>query len=308
METKTCQFCGTPLEENAVVCTNCGRLPEQVSPAQQPQPAQPNQQPVKQTSGLAVASLVLGIIAIIFSLIPIIRVIVYVLAPLALVFGLIPLIKKQSMGVSVAGVAIAAVALVLTIVFQAATFAAVDKAVDSLGNSVSDSVSDDSPEKNVQKETPTQPKKQKQMTASELEAEIAKQEVRVTSTKYTVQNKDYKVLYPDLLQAIITNGSTVDIQDVVIAYVAWDKNNLPVEIETSNILSDEAYIKRASATVNLVPGGTWGRESGLELASDCSDIATFKAIVCEYTDFDGKTWENPLYDQWCEIYEGKRLS
>ena len=96
------------------------------------------QQPVKKTSGLGVAALVLGIIAIVFSLIPIIRVVAYVLAPLAFIFGLISLIKKKSVGVAVVGVILAIAAIVLTVVFQAATIAAVDKAVDELDSAMSD--------------------------------------------------------------------------------------------------------------------------------------------------------------------------
>lgn len=96
------------------------------------------QQPVKKTSGLGTAALVLGIIAIVLSFIPIIRVLVYVLGPLAFIFGLISLIKKRSVGVAVAGVILAIAAVVLTIVLQAATIAAVDSAVKELDNVVSD--------------------------------------------------------------------------------------------------------------------------------------------------------------------------
>lgn len=274
---------------------------------QQPEISQ-TPQPVKKTSGLGTAALVLGIIAIVLSFIPIIRVIVYVLGPLALIFGLISWIQKKSVGVAATGTIMGALAIILTILLQIATVAAVDHAVKKTFGEDETSVVSEASEEGVVSEVVTQPQTQKQMTAAELEAELAKQEVRVTSTKYVIQDETYKYLYPDALRAIVKNDSPVDIRDVELAYAAWDKNNLPVKIKTNNFTDNANYISRASGEINLVSGGTWGSDSGLKLAADCPDISKIKAIVREYTDFDGNTWENPLYEQWLEIYEGKKLS
>ncbi len=56
-----------------------------------------------QSNGLAVASLVLGILSILFAWIPIIGLIAWILAPLGLVFGLVALGKPVGKGMAIAG-------------------------------------------------------------------------------------------------------------------------------------------------------------------------------------------------------------
>ena len=40
---------------------------------------------------------------------------------------------------------------------------------------------------------------------------------------------------------------------------------------------------------------------------DCG-VDTFKAVVVSYTTFEEKTWENPDYKAFCDLYGGKRLA
>lgn len=149
----------------------------------------------------------------------------------------------------------------------------------------------------------------KKMTAAELDAAIAGQEVYVSSTKYLVQHEEYKSLYPDMLQAIIQNNSSLDIKNAVVAFVAWDANNLPVKIEGKYDFGNTAYVKQCNfSDINLVPGKSFGSDSGMALSSDMSGIKKIKAIVVSYESFDGDQWENPLYETWVEMYEGKRYS
>ncbi len=144
-------------------------------------------------------------------------------------------------------------------------------------------------------------------STSELEALIEKQEVRVIDTMYTVQHDEYKSLYPDMLQAIIQNDSSVDIRDAVIAFVAWDENNLPVKIAGTYDYNGGTYIKRVNYdAINLTAGGTYGHNSGLEIDEN-NNIKTVKAIVVSYTTFENETWENPYYETWCELNEAKKL-
>jgi hypothetical protein len=56
-----------------------------------------------QGNGLAVASLVLGILSILFAWIPIIGMIAWILAPLGLVLGLVGLSKPAGKGMAIAG-------------------------------------------------------------------------------------------------------------------------------------------------------------------------------------------------------------
>lgn len=77
-----------------------------------------NQQPIYQPApqlqrgnGLAITGLVLGLCALLFSLIPLIGVIAWVLAPLGLIFGIIGLRARK--GMAITGIATSAVALVI---------------------------------------------------------------------------------------------------------------------------------------------------------------------------------------------------
>lgn len=140
-----------------------------------------------------------------------------------------------------------------------------------------------------------------------LLAQIEEQEFRVISTKYVVQDEKYKSLYPDMLQAVLRNDTLYDIKNASVAFVAWDKNNLPVKIKGSTDFSDGSYIKLVNySDINLIPGATYGESSGFSVDENCA-IATFKAIVVTYESFNGDTWENPLYDEWCTLYEGVKL-
>ncbi len=142
---------------------------------------------------------------------------------------------------------------------------------------------------------------------AELLGQLEQQELKVTETKYTIQDENYKSLYPDLLQAVLKNDTEFDIKNAVIAFVAWDENKLPVKIKGNMDFSDGSYVKLVNySDINLVPGNTYGSESGFEL-DEHHTIETFKAIVVSYETFDGTTWDNPLFDDWKKLYEGKKI-
>lgn len=83
-------------------------------------------------SGLAVASLVLGIIAICTFFIPIINVISLILAFLAFIFGLISVIRRAGTGQAVAGLVLGIISILLTILMIVSTVDTVNDAVDAL--------------------------------------------------------------------------------------------------------------------------------------------------------------------------------
>lgn len=146
------------------------------------------------------------------------------------------------------------------------------------------------------------------MTSEELEAALLNEPMYIQSTKYVVQDTRYKSLYPDMLQAIVKNNSGGDIKNAVVAFVAWDSNGFPVKIETRYSYSGGSYVIQCNySDINMVDGATYGKNSGLTLDSDTAAIATFKAIVVSYEDFDGNTWNNPHYDIWEEMYADKKL-
>ena len=157
--------------------------------------------------------------------------------------------------------------------------------------------------------TTTKPEisKEPAMTEDKLLSQIDAQELKVIKTKYVVQDEVYKSLYPDMLQAVIQNDTSYDIKNAIVAFVAWDNNNLPVKIKGSFDFSGGAYIVEVNYDdINLVPGEKFGESSGYEIDENCN-IKTIKAIVVSYETFDGTTWENPLYEDWRELYEGVKL-
>lgn len=146
------------------------------------------------------------------------------------------------------------------------------------------------------------------LSAKDLEAKLKEQPIFVVSTDYLVQSDEYKALYPDMLSAVFQNTSGKEIKNATIAYAAWDKNNLPVKIIGQFDFNGGDYIRQVGYDdVNMVDGATYGDDSGYSLSEDCKNIKTVKAIVADYTDFDGNTWENPYYDSWVSVYENKKL-
>ena len=130
----------------------------------------------------------------------------------------------------------------------------------------------------------------------------------VSEARLLVQSEEYKSLYPDVLQAILVNNTQSDIKDAVVAFVAWDENNLPVLLKGQFDYNPASYVRRASYTgINMVPGSTYGENTGMRLDESIKGIVTVKAIVVSYVTFDGETWENPEYAQFIEEYEGKKL-
>lgn len=147
------------------------------------------------------------------------------------------------------------------------------------------------------------------MTSEELDALLLEQPMYVESTNYVVQSDEYKTLYPDMLQAMIKNNSGTDVKNAVVAFVAWDNNGFPIKIFSSGVDLHGAYIKVVNyGDVNMTNGSSFGSDSGFSIDADKCDIATFKAIVVSYDDFDGNTWNNPYYDTWVGMYSDKKLS
>ncbi|WP_243278273.1 DUF5780 domain-containing protein [Clostridium paraputrificum] len=147
----------------------------------------------------------------------------------------------------------------------------------------------------------------KDLTAEELNSELNKQPMTIIKTQYVVQDEEYKSLYPDFLNVILKNNSGTDIKDASVGFVAWDKNNFPVKIIGDIDFSDGNYFVPVKFDdVNMVNGATFGEEGGYMISKD-NNIAKFKAIVISYTDFNGNTWNNPLLDDFKNLYVDKKL-
>ncbi len=146
------------------------------------------------------------------------------------------------------------------------------------------------------------------LSEEELNEQLSAQEVRIIDSNYIVQDDQYKALYPDMLQVTLQNGTDKDIKDAVVAFVAWDAAGLPVKIRASLKSSGGAYIQHVDYDdINLSAGSTFGENSGFSVDEGCG-IETFKAIIVSYETFEGETWDNPLYKDWCALYEGVKLT
>lgn len=144
--------------------------------------------------------------------------------------------------------------------------------------------------------------------AEQANEQDAEGELRVSEARLVVRSEEYKALYPDVLQAILVNDTEYNIKDVVVAYMAWDENNLPVLLKGQFDFNAASYVRRASYSgVNMVPGSTYGENTGMAIDESVKGIVTVKAIVASYETFDGATWTNPEYDQYIEQYAGKIL-
>lgn len=108
------------------------------APAPQYYPGTPA--PQKPSNGLGVAALVLGIVAILFSFIPIINFVAYIAGILAVIFGIIALVKKAPKGMPVTGLILGIVAIALASIINAITAAA----VVSVSNSVDQAIASES--------------------------------------------------------------------------------------------------------------------------------------------------------------------
>lgn len=149
-----------------------------------------------------------------------------------------------------------------------------------------------------------------ELSAEKLEEVLLQQPCYVKRTRYIVQEEDkqYKTLYPDILSAIIKNNAKTEIKSVVVAFAAWDKNNLPIKLIGQYDFSGGSYVQQCNfEDVNLLNGETFGKNSGMAINKDTADIEEFKAIVVSYTDFDENIWENPYYENWLSVYENQKL-
>lgn len=80
----------------------------------------------KKNTGLGIAGLVLGIIAVIFCFIPYINVISYIMGGLALIFGIISLVSKKSKnGLPIAAIILSVIAFIIASTMNTATTEAI---------------------------------------------------------------------------------------------------------------------------------------------------------------------------------------
>ncbi|MHC6219827.1 hypothetical protein [Arthrobacter sp. MMS24-S77] len=108
-------------------------MTEPLAPYTQPAPVAPVEAKPSKGSGFGTAALVLGILAIVFSIIPIAGFIAFLLGPLAIIFGVIGLTRKFSKkGTSAAGLILGVLSVIVAIIVTAIIAAAAQSVSDSV--------------------------------------------------------------------------------------------------------------------------------------------------------------------------------
>ena len=73
--------------------------------------------PYQQTNGLGIAALITGIIALVLSIIPLIGIISWLLAPIAIILGIIGMNQNAPRGTAIGGLATGGLALIICILW-----------------------------------------------------------------------------------------------------------------------------------------------------------------------------------------------
>lgn len=122
-----------------------------------------------------------------------------------------------------------------------------------------------------------------------------------------VQDEEFKSLYPDLYRVIVKNNSEVDIKEYEVALLGWDDNDLPVKIKGDIDFSDGTYVQKLIASdVNLIPGATYGEDSGMGLDKNIS-LKTLQPVIISFTDFEDNTIKNENAEPFIKAIEGKKI-
>lgn len=147
----------------------------------------------------------------------------------------------------------------------------------------------------------------KEVTPKLLQKKLDAQAVSIQSGKYIEQRGELNTLYPDLLSAIVKNNSDKEIKRIMIGFVAWDEEGNPVKLKANFDIHKDYYFPAESDELSMKPGDEYGRKNGLPLDEKVK-VASFKAIVEQYEDVDGKIWDNPELREFKKMYVGKKLS
>ncbi|MGP0223610.1 hypothetical protein [Paenarthrobacter sp. NCHU4564] len=108
-------------------------MSEPYSPPIAPGPADHNYTQQLKANGFGVTALVLGIVAAVFSIIPILGFVAFILGPLAIIFGIIGLTRKfTKKGTSITGLILGAIAVIVAIIVTAIVAAAANSVSESL--------------------------------------------------------------------------------------------------------------------------------------------------------------------------------
>lgn len=267
---------------------------EEARPQTQDQPNQ--QQPVVHanvqvdgvkpaTSGMAIASLVLGILAILFSFIPVVNGFSFVLVILGIIFGIVGIVgtgvgKKGGRGLAIAGLVISVIACIVTIAINALFVAAVDSVTNEPTETVVAEVVEESSEASSAADNTAASSATDQSSAAGTSSDTYEQ---ATSSQYAVtidsckQTKDYKGKAVVVITYTWTNNS--DRSQAFYTAITDKAFQDGVELESAYLTNGEST---KNATKEIKPGKSLKVKQAFRLDSktepvtvECSEWVSF---------------------------------
>lgn len=138
----------------------------------------------------------------------------------------------------------------------------------------------------------------------------AEQQVTILNASIATEtdNESDKIIYPDMLQAIVKNNTSKTIKDMKVSWLGYDSNSYPLKIKGEfDTNEDDSYEFVGKAEdINLVPNATYGDKTGWKL-NENHGLSKVIACVKSVTYYDGTTWDNPYYKYWIEQYKEKPI-
>lgn len=196
----------------------------------------------KNSSGLATAGMVLGIIGVVLSFIPIINNIAFFIGILALIFGIIGIVKKAGKGKAIAGIVLGILSIAITLAMQSAVSDSIDETSKEL-----DKITGNSTEEVLKTEV--------NVTLGDLQ--ISKDEYGLTDSKMVVTVKnitDKKKSYSLHIEAVDANGNRIH-EDYVYANDLSAGQTQNFEIFT--YIEDSKIDAMKAATFNIIEASSY---------------------------------------------------
>ena len=196
----------------------------------------------KNSSGLAAAGMVLGIIGVVLSFIPIINNIAFFIGILALIFGIIGIVKKAGKGKAIAGIVLGILSIAITLAMQSAVSDSIDETSKEL-----DKITGNSTEEVLKTEV--------NVTLGDLQ--ISKDEYGLTDSKMVVKVKnitDKKKSYSLHIEAVDANGNRIH-EDYVYANDLSAGQTQNFEIFT--YIEDSKIDAMKAATFNIIEASAY---------------------------------------------------
>ena len=265
------------------------QFPQQVQQPPIQQPGVVVQQPVqsKGTSGMGIASLVLGILAILTSFLPIINNGSFFLALLGIILAIVGIIvtkkgKKSGRGLAIAGLILNILSIIIVLATQSLYGAAIDSALESTGKATASNTATNTPpstssEQGSNAAQQEQQAQQEQAPSSAQETETASQAAYTVNIEGVRLGQDYEGKDIAIVTYSWENNSEEADAFWLVFYPKVFQNNVEVETAFTTDIDNDGYM------AEVKPGGGTTFEIAYEI-KDYSDITVEVSPLFDWND------------------------